>query len=332
MAAALYLLWVGRRIAIPFGLGALITYLIDPTVVAFERKGAPRGVAVLLVYAILIMGVVLGLAWVIPSIARELTQLADVLPQQSHRLEQLVNGLYDKLPLQDVPRPIRGAIEDAMSRFEDTALRFVKSAVHGLLGMLASVFDFVLAPIVAFYLTKDLHRIRKGFQGLLPLQYRSEFLQTVGEVNAVLGGYIRGQLIICGILLAVVSLGLTALKVPFSLILGLFAGLTNIIPYFGAFIGAAPAVLVALLVSPMKAVYVAALFAFIHQLESGVISPRILGNNVGLHPLVVIVAILLGEQLFGTVGLIVGVPLAAILKVTLSRAWKVLLSGPRQGT
>jgi predicted PurR-regulated permease PerM len=268
-----------------------MTYLLNPLVVTFERRGAPRGFSIIIIYALLIILALMTFGILIPKITRELVQLTNVLPEQTRRIETFINQTYDRYSRYDIPQPIRGVVEDTVDRFEGRLLKLARDAVQSVLGFIANIFNFIIAPIIAFFLTKDLDSIKTKFRDLLPAQYRNDIIQVLIEADAVLGGYIRGQLMISGVILVLVTVSLTLMGVNFSLILGFVAGLTNIIPYFGPFIGAAPAISVALLSSPLKALYVAILFLVVHQLESTIISPRILGENVGLHPLAVIVAI-----------------------------------------
>ena len=140
-----------------------------------------------------------------------------------------------------------------------------------------------------------------------------------------LGSFIRGQLLISAIVGILIAVGLSIMGVDFALIIGLIAGIFNIVPYFGPIIGAVPAVVFALLKSPLTAVYVVLLFAVVNQVESSIISPNILGEHVGLHPVTVIFSIISGGYLFGILGVILAVPVTSIVKVTLRYVHNKLL-------
>lgn len=137
------------------------------------------------------------------------------------------------------------------------------------------------------------------------------------EMDNSLGSFIRGQLLISAIVGVLIAVGLSIIGVDFALIIGLIAGIFNIVPYFGPVIGAIPAVISALLKSPLSAVYVVILFIVVNQVESSIISPNILGEHVGLHPVTVIFCIISGGYLFGILGVILAVPVTSIIKVTL---------------
>ena len=145
------------------------------------------------------------------------------------------------------------------------------------------------------------------------------------EMDNSLGSFIRGQLLISAIVGILIAVGLSIMGVDFALIIGLIAGIFNIVPYFGPIIGAVPAVVFALLKSPLTAVYVVLLFAVVNQVESSIISPNILGEHVGLHPVTVIFSIISGGYLFGILGVILAVPVTSIVKVTLRYVHNKLL-------
>jgi predicted PurR-regulated permease PerM len=141
------------------------------------------------------------------------------------------------------------------------------------------------------------------------------------DIDQVIGEFIRGQLIVCTVIAVLTSIALYLMGVQFAIILGMIAGIVDVIPYFGPFIGMLPCIAVALLQSPKLALYTALAFIAIQQVESNIISPKIVGDRVGLHPVVIIFALLAGERLLGFIGLVLAVPAAAIIKVILHHSW-----------
>jgi predicted PurR-regulated permease PerM len=183
----------------------------------------------------------------------------------------------------------------------------------------------VISPILAFYLLHDWFKIKEELLTLLPTKYRRETIAIFKDVDKVLSGVIRGQLTVALIVGVLVTIGLYFLHVKYFLLIAILASMLDVIPYFGAFIGATPAVTLALLHSPLLAFKVAILFFAIHQLEGTVIHPRILGENVGLHPLSVIFFVFVGGELGGFIGMLLGVPLAAIGKVFIRHLFNALV-------
>ena len=171
----------------------------------------------------------------------------------------------------------------------------------------------------------DFPELKMWLLSWIPDRWRSDIVGLMIEMDNSLGSFIRGQLLISAIVGILIAVGLSIMGVDFALIIGLIAGIFNIVPYFGPIIGAVPAVVFALLKSPLTAVYVVLLFAVVNQVESSIISPNILGEHVGLHPVTVIFSIISGGYLFGILGVILAVPVTSIVKVTLRYVHNKLL-------
>jgi predicted PurR-regulated permease PerM len=172
-----------------------------------------------------------------------------------------------------------------------------------------------MAPILAFYMLKDIERIKKSFWSLIPKSNRKEVKNLFKKIDEVLMGYLKGQLLVSFVVGVLSILGLYILKVRFFLIIGLFAGVMNLIPYLGAIFGAIPAIFIVSFKSLKAILAVLILFTIIQQLEGSLISPRIVGDKVGLHPIVIIFSLLAGGELLGIIGMILAVPIAGIIKV-----------------
>jgi predicted PurR-regulated permease PerM len=199
------------------------------------------------------------------------------------------------------------------------------------MSLLSQLFSILLAPVLAFYLLRDICRFKEDFFSLIPHRWQNDIVILTGEINKVLDSYIRGYLLVCLIVGVLTGTAMFLLGVEFALILGLFAGLTELIPYLGPFIGALPAVLLALLKSKWLAVKVILAFLFIQQLEGNVISPKILGDRVGLHPLAVILTLVVAGKLFGLPGMLLAVPSAAVIRIIISFTWQKLKLNPAGG-
>jgi predicted PurR-regulated permease PerM len=182
-----------------------------------------------------------------------------------------------------------------------------------------------ISPILAFYLLHDWYKIKSEILALLPSGWRAELILFFRDVDKVLGGIIRGQLLVASIIGVFVTIGLYLLQVKFALIIGILAALFDIIPYFGPIIGASPAVMLAILESPWLTIKVILLFFIIQQIEGNIIHPKIIGENIGLHPLSVIFVVFVGGEVAGIIGMLLGVPVAAIGKVLVRHIVKVLL-------
>jgi predicted PurR-regulated permease PerM len=173
---------------------------------------------------------------------------------------------------------------------------------------------------------KDSNHISTRLLNFLPVSIREEFINLWGKIDNVLTNFIRGHLLVAGIVGLLTTIGLLIIKMKFALILGIIAGLADLIPYFGPILGAVPAVVLALLDSNVQVFYVILVMIIVQQLESNLLSPKILGDSVGLHPLAVIFVLLTGGHFFGVVGMIIAVPFAAVIKIVINYAVTKMVS------
>jgi predicted PurR-regulated permease PerM len=179
------------------------------------------------------------------------------------------------------------------------------------------VLYLIVGPILGIYILKDIDKLRKGFLSIIHKKYKNRVATTMDRINHVAGRYIRGQIfisIIVGVLCTVVLL---VLKIDFAVLLGAIAGIFNLIPLLGPFVGALPAALAALFISPLKALLVILLFIAIQQVDSYVISPNVMKYQVGVNPGLIIFSLIAGGALFGFWGLLIAVPTVAIIQETL---------------
>ncbi len=314
LTAALLILRV-RGVLTPFFLGGAVAYVSYPLVRLLESKQVPRGTAILLVYAMFAVFVILLVYAVLPSLTRELDQMIAILPEQTRRLEGLTDHALKDLQKLWMPEMLQEVVNLSLRRAEDLLGRFASRIAELLVGLVSHVFNLVLAPFLAYYLLRDLHSIQRAAIAWMPSGVRKDVLDLGRKVNHVVSGFLRGQLIVSCIVGILVASGLSLLGVKYAIIVGIFAGLADIIPYFGPLISAVPAVALALTVSPWTALWVVILLIAIQQFEGSVLSPKIVGDRVGLHPLTVIFAVLAGGELMGILGMLMAVPVAATVKV-----------------
>lgn len=325
VSLTVYFLWLVRSGLYPFIIALVLAYLLNPAVCYLEGKGLSRGLAIALIYIVLFTVIVLGGARLIPIFVRDLESFAGDLPhilEKSEELFFLIQSQYQNFVL---PYSMRMAIDDSVLSLQQAGQNFARDLANSIMGLLTHFIGLAITPILAFYFLHDWHEIKEGLFRLVPCRWRNDLTLALKDIDKVLSGVIRGQITVAIIVGVLVSSGLYLFHVPFALLIGFFAGLLDVIPYFGAFIGAAPAITLALLESPILAVKVGLLFLIIHQLEGSVIGPKILGESVGLHPLTVIFFLFAGGELFGIIGMLLGVPVAAVGKVIFKHSIKLLL-------
>ncbi|MGI6484874.1 MAG: AI-2E family transporter [Thermoanaerobacterales bacterium] len=304
------------NIFLPFIIGIFISYILNPIVVFLVDKGMKRWVAVSLLYFFLIGSITIALVFVVPLTLIELNKLINAVPSFTEEAQQILDGMRERY--KDIlPLSIQETIDNNLKYLESSVLDFIQTCVDRTITLLSSLLSVILGPIIGFYILKDLGIIKTAMLGLVPVSYRKRLLKILKTIDITFGNYIRAQILVCFLVGFMTAISLYILKVEFAILIGFIAGITNIIPYFGPFIGALPAVLISALRYPQKIIWIVIIITVIHQLESGIISPNILGKKVGLHPLTVILSLLAGGSFFGFWGLIFGVPTAALLKLLL---------------
>lgn len=323
-SGGLYLLYLLRDVHWAFVLGIVLAYLFDPPVSYLETRGWSRGWAIIFVYAVTLLGLGLVIAFVFPGLQRQVNVLIHDAPRYLQEVEELINKFYYNYQEAGLPVQLEQAINSALDQVEALLVDFTYRTAQGIVGFLPQTLNLILAPVVGFYLLRDKEILAARAGELLPARWREELISLWGQVNAVVAGFIQGRLLVAALVGLMTGIGLAVIGMDFALLLGVFAGLADVIPYFGPLIGAIPAVVLAFFYSPYMVLYVVLVVLVVQQIESNLISPKILGESVGLHPLLVIVALLAGARLWGAVGLLVAVPLAGILRILLGYAFTKL--------
>jgi len=219
-------------------------------------------------------------------------------------------------------------LNEGLSRFGELpmkALQFsgklVWGSISNLFNIILMIANMVIIPVVMFYLLRDFDSINKKLLELMPTRFQEKIKDIVLEIDQVLSRFVRGQMMVAGLMGLMYSVGLFLCDTPMSLSLGMMAGLANLVPYLGLILGFVPSAVMTYIHTQewLPVLGVAGVFAFVQAIEGMVITPRVVGDNIGLHPVAVIFAVLLGGELFGITGMILGVPGVAVLNVLLSR-------------
>jgi predicted PurR-regulated permease PerM len=303
-----------RAVIWPFLAGLALAVLLEPMIRWIEGKGASRLAAVITVFLIVFVLLFFFMLWVVPSIIQDLNQALAKSPRYAKDLMNLFSH-YREL-FQRLPDNIRFFIDSTADRGEEFLRNSLVKIAAGILSIFSRLVPFLLVPVLAFYMSIDLRKWSMGIKRQMG-QWLGQDSVVVEKTLRVVLGYIRGQLINALVVGALLSLGLWSLGIDLALLIGALAGLFNLIPYFGPVISATPAVLLAGMVSPWRALYVVILFFVVNQIEAMVLSPKLVGKQVGLHPVAVIFLLLFGGEYLGFFGMILAVPIGAVLQVLL---------------
>lgn len=315
LAAALLLTWKPLLSALgPVFTGLAIAYLAAPFVRWLSDRGVRRVWGILLFY-LLLLGLLSCIVLLIaPQIVKNMSELLSALPAYAERWTNFYQTAVQNLLGSQLARQSIEALN--LSAYLRQAL---SALAAGVTGTAVFAINLIAGMVVAFYILLDTTRFRDAALSLIPRAKRGWWVSLFRDLSAVLAGFLRGQLIVAVFIGVSSAIGLAVLDVPYAALLGFFAGVLDMIPCFGAVLGAVPAVLAAWAISPVRALITAILFFALQQFESNVLSPRIVGNSVGVHPVAVMVAVLAAGALFGITGLFFAVPTAGMLKILLYR-------------
>jgi len=323
--ALVLLLYFLRPILAPFFVGLVIVYLLEPWVSFLQGYRCPRTLAIVIIYIFLAGIGVLVVFFLFPSLFAELNHLMDFIPQYTADVSRWLGQWQQRYDQSRLPLALRQVIDDALANLQTEVLRNIREIIQGMLGLFSAVFSLILGPILAFYILRDLEDFRRRGREFCLQHLDPEILGFLQDVDRVTRGFIRGQVVVAAIVGIMVATVLQALGIKFALLIGIIAGVTDIIPYFGPIIGAAPAVALAGTRSGLFALEVALIFVLIHQVESAIIGPKIVGEGVGLHPVAVIFSLLVGGHFWGLWGMLISVPVAGILRVVVKRSYAIMV-------
>lgn len=321
---AVYAVWRLRNALYPFVLAFLLAYLLNPLVEFCQRKGCTRLTAIILVYLWLVIVAGLGFFLVAPRLVHDIYAFLERLPQFVHTLEDAAFTAEQHYQSIELPAAVKAAADEALLSLEAAIRGFFRSLLTNMLALVSHSLGILISPVLAFYMLCDWYAIKHSLLAKLPFYWQTTAAEALTELDQVLSGVIRGQLLTATLVGVFATSGLYLMGIPFAFLSGMFAAVTDIIPYFGSLAGAVPAFVFALAESPAAALKTGILFMVIHQLEGVIIQPYIVGDEAGLPPLAVIFAVFVGGELAGAVGMLLAVPLAAIGKVIYKYVRKIL--------
>lgn len=300
----------------------IAAYILNPLVNFLQKKKLKRPMAIGAVYLGIVLVIVVLFMTIGPRIMEEGNKLVQQFPSYASKLYNVLKDLYDQYAdrIQTIPgvkaeSDIDKQIADVVDAAKDFITYLVGDVATAVWSFFSKLFNVVLIPIITFYILKDKDIYKDRIIKLIPWKKRDEVVMLGREVDDVIGRYIRGQLGVCVFIGVATAIALSILGIDFAVIIGIIAGVFNIIPYLGPIIGLIPALIFALLDEPIKAVWVTVAIVIIQQVESNFITPRILGKSVGLPPLVVMLSVLISGSYFGILGMLLAVPAVSVARI-----------------
>ncbi len=321
LLAFIGLIWLLQDILLPFIAGFVLAYFLDPVADALERLRIPRVLATLIILSVAIAGVVIGVLVVIPILADQALKLAQDLPG----LAQALVARLDEVTPQAVKDMLAkaggtstGSLGDMAGKATGWVATVAQSVWSGGMALVNVLSLLIITPIVAFYLLADWDKLVAKVDSWLPRDHVEEVRTISRNIDSVMAGFIRGQGTVCLLLGLFYAIGLSLAGLKFGLAIGLGAGLLSFVPYVGAIIGGVLAIGVGLVQfwpDYSSVILIVGIFVAGQFIEGNFLSPKLVGGSIGLHPVWMMFALLAFSYLFGFVGLLLAVPLAAVVGV-----------------
>lgn len=310
----LFALYQIRSVLTPFIYALIIVYLLRPVVNCLEEKGVPRWLGVILSYLMVVVVISLVGVYLVPVAIEQGGEFLTNFPQYLQVTIKLVHDLQARLARFPIPPAAADMLAEGLLSIRNSLLKSLSQLPSATVNVVSGLFNLILAPVLAFFLLKDLRAIKKGIVSLIPPRHRKETTEIIGKIDLVLRGFLRGQLLVALAVGILCSIALTIIGLDYAVIIGMVTGALNIIPYFGPIVGGVLAALVGLFSSWKLALAAVIAMVIIQLIDGFFLSPHILSQQTKLHPVLVVFSLLVGGALYGIMGMLLAVPLAAASK------------------
>lgn len=313
-----------RAVGAPIIIAGVFYFLLNPMVDWAERRyNFPRIATISIQFLVLAVLIVWGLAVFIPWVSSQIGSLVEEWPTYWHKIVHMVDQFTSNKQFNAINKWFNTTNTEISSWLQDYSAEYAKKGLHGVSSVVGTVTSVVIAiitfPFVLFYLLKDGHQMPAYIAKFLPAKARRSFLETLKEISTQISNYIRGQIAVAFAVMIMFAIGYTIIGLSYGWLIAIVAGILNIIPFLGSFLAMVPAIVVGIFVSPIMLISVLIVFMIEQTLEGRLISPKLLGSSMKIHPVTVLIVLLSAGNVFGILGVVFGVPGYAILKVLIYR-------------
>ncbi|MGV6811636.1 MAG: AI-2E family transporter [Brevirhabdus sp.] len=318
IAAAVFLvaLWYLGDVMLPFVIGGAVAYCLDPIADWLEERGLSRAAATVVITLIAVILFVIAALLIVPLLVQQTVALVDAAPELFRQLQEFLTGKFPQL--MDAESTVRKSLSQLGTLIQERGGQLVSTVLGSAIGVINLVVLIVVVPVVAFYLLLDWDRMIAQIDALLPRDHAPMIRRIAADIDATLASFIRGQGTVCLILGTFYAVALMLAGLQFGLVVGAVAGALTFIPYVGALVGGALALGLAVFQfwgEWWSIAIVGGIFAIGQMVEGNILTPKLVGGSVGLHPVWLLFALAAFGTLYGFVGMLVAVPVAAMLGV-----------------
>ncbi|MBY4976002.1 AI-2E family transporter [Streptococcus suis] len=306
-------------VLLPMILTGLLYYLLNPMVDWMEKHKISRTVGISILFVLISLLIIWGLAVAIPSIQEQVTSFAQNLPANIQKIEGQVTSLLQDQRFEQ----FRPTALELLNKINDQAVayaqKFSSSAVNWASNLISTASQIIVAvlimPFILFYLLRDGQYLNKHITQYLPTKWREPIGTVLSDVNGQLSNYVRGQVTVAIIVALMFSVMFSIIGLSYPITLGVMAGFLNLIPYLGSFLAMIPAVILGLIAGPIMLIKVLVVFMIEQTIEGRFVTPLIIGSSLSIHPITILFVLLTAGQMYGVLGVLLGIPIYASIKV-----------------
>ncbi|HFR3584420.1 TPA: AI-2E family transporter [Streptococcus suis] len=313
-------------VLLPMILTGLLYYLLNPMVDWMEKHKISRTVGISILFVLISLLIIWGLAVAIPSIQEQVTSFAHNLPSNIQKIEGQVTGLLQDQRFEQFRPTALEMLNKVNDQIVAYAQKFSSSAVNWASNLISTASQIIVAilimPFILFYLLRDGQYLNKHITQYLPTKWREPIGTVLSDVNGQLSNYVRGQVTVAIIVALMFSVMFSIIGLSYPITLGVMAGFLNLIPYLGSFLAMIPAVILGLIAGPIMLIKVLVVFMIEQTIEGRFVTPLIIGSSLSIHPITILFVLLTAGQMYGVLGVLLGIPIYASIKVLVKAAFK----------
>ncbi|HEL2040720.1 TPA: AI-2E family transporter [Streptococcus suis] len=313
-------------VLLPMILTGLLYYLLNPMVDWMEKHKISRTVGIFILFVLISLLIIWGLAVAIPSIQEQVTSFAQNLPSNIQKIEGQVTGLLQDQRFEQFRPTALEMLNKVNDQIVAYAQKFSSSAVNWASNLISTASQIIVAilimPFILFYLLRDGQYLNKHITQYLPTKWREPIGTVLSDVNGQLSNYVRGQVTVAIIVALMFSVMFSIIGLSYPITLGVMAGFLNLIPYLGSFLAMIPAVILGLIAGPIMLIKVLVVFMIEQTIEGRFVTPLIIGSSLSIHPITILFVLLTAGQMYGVLGVLLGIPIYASIKVLVKAAFE----------
>ncbi|HFR3340754.1 TPA: AI-2E family transporter [Streptococcus suis] len=313
-------------VLLPMILTGLLYYLFNPMVDWMEKHKISRTVGISILFVLISLLIIWGLAVAIPSIQEQVTSFAQNLPSNIQKIEGQVTGLLQDQRFEQFRPTALEMLNKVNDQIVAYAQKFSSSAVNWASNLISTASQIIVAilimPFILFYLLRDGQYLNKHITQYLPTKWREPIGTVLSDVNGQLSNYVRGQVTVAIIVALMFSVMFSIIGLSYPITLGVMAGFLNLIPYLGSFLAMIPAVILGLIAGPIMLIKVLVVFMIEQTIEGRFVTPLIIGSSLSIHPITILFVLLTAGQMYGVLGVLLGIPIYASIKVLVKAAFE----------